>query len=251
MQCMKRVTHLTSNITTNPLWNVCSQDRCQKKYIKDSYWKTSHLQLWINQLSRLFSQLSGNLCIGLDSDTYNYLLSTLTFCDKETYQHLSAPNIPIFCDKEYFRAYQHKSSMISSGIKDFLSWLSLSSSMKTFIKISGPIYMSFSPSVSWTRECRIQAKKLINSLIFLCIEHWPMANCDDLLSVFRLVTQALFNNRAQQWTQNLLAILTFFVGIICQWLVIILSIAWHPSSEFDFSWMRPSTISWIENYEKS
>ena len=174
MQCMKRVTHLTSNITTNPLWNVCSQDRCQKKYIKDSYWKTSHLQLWINQLSRLFSQLSGNLCIGLDSDTYNYLLSTLTFCDKETYQHLSAPNIPIFCDKEYFRAYQHKSSMISSGIKDFLLWLSLSNSMKTFIKISGPIYMSFSPSVSWTRECRIQAKKLINSLIFvLNIDQWP------------------------------------------------------------------------------
>ena len=144
-----------------------------KKYIKDDYWKTSHLQLWINQLSRLFSQLSGNLCIGLDSDTYNYLLSTLTFCDKETYQHLSAPNIPIFCDKEYFRAYQHKSSMISSGIEDSLSWLSLSNSMKTFIKISGPIYMSFSSSVSWTRECRIQAKKLINSLIFvLNIDQW-------------------------------------------------------------------------------
>ena len=173
MQCMKRVTHLTSNITTNPLWNVCSQDRCQKKYIKDSYWKTSHLQLWINQLSRLFSQLSGNLCIGLEFDTYNYLLSTLTFCDKETYQHLSAPNIPIFCDKEYFRAYQHKSSMISSGIKDFLLWLSLSNSMKTFIKISGPIYMSFSSSVSWTRECRIEAKKMINSLIFvLNIDQW-------------------------------------------------------------------------------
>ena len=30
MQCIKRVTHLTSNISSNPLWNVCTQDRCQK-----------------------------------------------------------------------------------------------------------------------------------------------------------------------------------------------------------------------------
>ena len=168
------------------------------------------MQLWINQLSRLFSQLSGNLCIGLDSDTYNYLFSILT-------NFLWQRDISTFISSKHSnllwqRVLQNLSAQIiydfHLGFKDSLSWLSLSNSMKTFIKISAPIYMSFSSSVSRTRECWIQAR---NSLIFvLNIDQWLTVMIFFLSFVSSLRHHLTSNNRVQQWTQDLLAILTFF-----------------------------------------
>ena len=209
MQRMKRVTHLTSNISTNPLWNVCTQDRCQKdinrQLLENFSFATVDKSIIQTVLPVIWQSVHRPRIRHLQLFTLNSNKPSVTK------RHI------IIYQLQTFQSYVTKSTSelistnhlrFSSWFKDSLSWLSLSNSMKTFIKISAPIYMSFSSSVSWTRECWIQAR---NSLIFvLNIDQWLTVMIFFLSFVSSLRHHLTSNNRVQQWTQDLLAILTFF-----------------------------------------